>query len=65
MIKFQQHDFEGGSLRTRQMRTAVITFITDTVDKFVVCKGHSAVNTAALQQMVKEDAGIDMKKHQA
>ncbi len=47
------------------MRTAVIKSITDTVDKFVVCKGRSAGNTAALQKMVKEDAGIDLKKHQA
>ncbi len=45
------------------MRTAVIKSISDTVDKFVVCKGRSAGNTAALQQIVKEGCRkFDMKK---
>ncbi len=39
--------------------------MTDTVDKFVVCRGRRAGNTAQLQQMVKEDSGFDLKKTQA
>ncbi len=39
------------------MKTAFIKSMTDTVDKFVVCGGRRARNTAQLQQMVKEDTG--------
>ncbi len=31
---------------------------TDAVDKFVVCEGRCAGNTAQLQQMVKEENGV-------
>ncbi len=36
IIKFQQHNCEGGSVRKRQIRTAFIKSITDTVETFVV-----------------------------
>ncbi len=40
-------------MRKRQLKTAFIRSITDAVDKFVVCEGRRALNTAQLQQTVK------------
>ncbi len=50
IIKFEQHNGEGRSVRKLQIRTAFINSITDTVEKFVVCEGGRAGNAAALQQ---------------
>ncbi len=41
IIKFQQYNCEGGSVRKRQIRTAFIKSITDTVDKFVISERRS------------------------
>ncbi len=48
-------------MRKRQLNTL---FISETVDKFVVCGGCRGGNTAQLQQMAKRDTGFDVKKWQ-
>ncbi len=58
VMKIQEHNCQGGSVRKRQLKTAFIRSITDAVDKFVVCEGLRAGNTAQLQQIVMEENGL-------
>ncbi len=58
VIQVQEHSSKGGSVRKCLQKTALIMSITDAVDKFVVCEGRRAGNNAQLQQMVKEENGL-------
>ncbi len=58
MTKFQEHNCKGCSVREMQQKTAFIRSMTDTVYKFVIGEGRRAGDTAQLEQMVKEQNGL-------
>ncbi len=59
--RFEKHSCVGRSVRKRQLKTAAIRKITNTVDNFVVVRGPRGDNNTQLQQMLKKDEGLDMK----
>ncbi len=64
ITRFEKHNCVGVSVRKRQLKTAVVSTVTNAVDRFVVARGRRGGNNAQLREIVKKDAGLDLKPSQ-